>query len=61
MLGSGERGGEGYLQGSSLEEHSGNRKMTSNLCAVSGSKQAGSSCCEHHLFHVLFDGTSAVA
>lgn len=56
----GKRGEGGCLQGSSLEEHSGKQKTTSNLCPASGSKQAGSSCCEHHLFHVLFDGTSTV-
>jgi len=61
VLGNEDRGGEGCLQDSSLEEHSGNQEMTSNPCAASGSKQAGSSCCEHYLFHVLFDRTSTTA
>lgn len=61
MVGNGERGGEGYLQASSLDEHSGNQETTRSLCAASGSQQAGSSCWEHHLRHVLFDGTSTTA
>lgn len=41
MLGNGERLGEGHLQSSNLEEHSGNQKLTSNLCAALEASRLG--------------------